>query len=182
VEEAVWYVADQPLGPWTVAASVPREEIDSIPPESPVYNTKYVYIYDTTPSVVYVGYYPGYVNSYVYHGCVVYGTGWYYRPWWGHYYYPWPSTWGFHVRWNPWYGWSFGFSYSTGRFTFGIGFGGWGGWYRADGGARRHIGLITGATTGVGITAPAPDTEPVIVPADSTAVIAIRISTTGERT
>ena len=29
------------------------------------------------------------------------------------------------MRWNPWYGWSFGFSYSTGRFTFGIGFGGW---------------------------------------------------------
>jgi hypothetical protein len=130
VEEAVWYVADEPLGPWTVAVSVPREEIDSIPPESPVYNTKYVYIYDTTPSVVYVGYYPEYVNSYVYHGCVVYGTGWYYRPWWGHYYYPRPSTWGFHVRWNPWYGWGFGFSYSTGRFTFGIGFGGWGGWYR----------------------------------------------------
>jgi hypothetical protein len=129
-EKGVWYVADEPLGPWTVAVSVPREEIDSIPPESPVYNTKYVYIYESTPSVVYVGYYPGYVNSYVYHGCVVYGTGWYYRPWWGHYYYPRPSTWGFHVRWNPWYGWSFGFSYSTGRFTFGIGFGGWGGWYR----------------------------------------------------
>jgi hypothetical protein len=129
--EGVWFVADQPLGPWSVAVSVPREEIDSIPPSNPTYNTKYVYIYDSTPQVVYVGYYPGYAYSYVYHGCVVYGTGWYYRPYWGPvYYYPRPATWGFHVRWNPWWGWSFGFSHSTGRFTFGIGFGGWGGWYR----------------------------------------------------
>lgn len=128
--EGVWYAADQPLGPWSVADSVPREEIDSIPPESSAYNTKYVYIYDSTPSVVYVGYYPGYSYSYVYHGSVVYGTGWYYRPWWGTYYYARPATWGFHVRWNPWYGWGYGFSYNTGRFTFGIGFGGWGGWYR----------------------------------------------------
>jgi hypothetical protein len=27
-------------------------------------------------------------------------------------------------------GWGVGFSYSTGRFTFSMGFGGWGGWYR----------------------------------------------------
>jgi hypothetical protein len=60
----------------------------------------------------------------------VYGTGWYYRPWWGTVYYPRTPTWGFHVRWNPWTGWGFGFSYSTGRFTFSIGFGGWGGWHR----------------------------------------------------
>jgi hypothetical protein len=80
---------------------------------------------------VYVGYYPGYVNSYVYGGVIVYGTGWHYQPWWGTLYYPRPATWGFHVRYNPWYGWGFGFSYSTGRFTFSMGFGGWGGgWYR----------------------------------------------------
>jgi hypothetical protein len=129
VYEGVWYEADNALGPWKVAVAIP-EEIQNIPPSSPAYNVKYVYIYDATPEVVYVGYYPGYTYSYVYHGCIVYGTGWYYRPYWGTYYYPGPATYGFHVRWNPWYGWGFGFSYSTGRFTFGIGFGGWGGWYR----------------------------------------------------
>ncbi len=69
---------------------------------------------------------PGYTSSYIYHGVPVYGTGWYYRPWWGSYhYYPRYPTWGFNVRYNPWYGWSFGLSYSTGRFTFSIGYGGW---------------------------------------------------------
>ncbi len=129
VKEAVWYTADKPEGPWRVATEVP-DEVQKIPASNPNYNVKYVHVYDVTPEVVYVGYYPGYVNSYVYGGVIVYGTGWHYRPWWGSVYYPRPSTWGFHVRWNPWYGWGFGFSYSTGRFTFSIGFGGWGGWYR----------------------------------------------------
>ena len=79
VKDGVWYVADQAYGPWVVATEIP-EEIREIPPSSPVYNTKYVYIYDTTPEVVYVGYYPGYAHSYVYHGAIVYGTGWYYPP------------------------------------------------------------------------------------------------------
>ena len=136
VQEGVWYVASSAQGPWAVATEVP-EEIRSIPPSSPVYNTKYVYIYDTTPEVVYVGYYPGYTSSYIYHGVPVYGTGWYYRPWWGPYhYYPRYRTWGFNVRYNPWYGWSFGLSYSTGRFTFSIGYGGRGWW--GPGGYRGY--------------------------------------------
>lgn len=157
VEEGIWYKALAPLGPWTVATEVP-EEVRKIPPSSPVYNIKYVYIYDTTPEVVYVGYYPGYLGSYHYHGCLVYGTGWYYRPWWGSYYYPRYRTWGFSVRWNPWYGWSFGLSYSTGRFTFSIGFGGWhgGGWWGPAGyrgyrhGYHRgwHHGYRAGAAAG----------------------------------
>jgi hypothetical protein len=159
VEEGVWYVASSAKGPWVVATEVP-EEIRSIPPSSPVYNTKYVYIYDSTPEVVYVGYYPGYTSSYIYHGVPVYGTGWYYRPWWGRYhYYPryrYP-TWGFSVRYNPWYGWSFGLSYSTGRFTFSIGYGGYrGGWWGAGGyrGYRRgyhrgwHHGYRAGTRAG----------------------------------
>jgi hypothetical protein len=118
--EGVWYESTGPNGPWTVATSVP-EEIHSIPPSCPVYNTRYVYIYDSTPEVVYVGYYPGYLHSYVYHGCVVYGTGWRYRPWRSvHAYYPCHRTWGFHVRWNPWRGWAAGFSYSTGRYNFSL--------------------------------------------------------------
>ncbi len=134
-DQGVWYVADAPAGPWKVSDHTP-EKVDEIPPSSPVYNTKYVYVYDTTPEVVYVGYTPAYMGSYYWGGCVVYGTGWYYRPWYGSYYYPRPSTWGFHVRYNPWYGWSFGVSWSNGPFTFTFGSGGyyggwWGpGWYR----------------------------------------------------
>ena len=127
--EAVWYEAKNPTGPWAVCVDVP-DEIYTIPPSCPHYNVKYVYVYDTTPEVVYVGYYPGYMGSYVYGPTIVYGTGWWYSPWWGAYYYPRPVTYGFHVRYNPWYGWSFGVSYSSGPFrvTIGIG-GGYGGWW-----------------------------------------------------
>jgi hypothetical protein len=156
VKEGIWYVASDPKGPWQVATKVPKE-IRAIPPSSPVYNTKYVYVYDATPEVVYVGYYPGYTNSYIYHGVPVYGTGWYYRPWWGPYhYYPRYRTWGFNVRYNPWYGWSFGFSYSTGPFTFSMGYGGHGGWWGPGGyrgyryGYQRgwHQGYRAGARAG----------------------------------
>ena len=147
--QAVWFVADDPLGPWIVADEIPKE-IYTIPPSSPVYNVKYVYIYDSTPDVVYVGYTQGYVGSYVYVNTIVYGTGWYYPAWYGTYYYPRPATWGFHVRWNPWYGWSFGLSYSTGRFTFTFGFGGWyrGGWWGPVGYRGYRRGYHRGARAG----------------------------------
>jgi hypothetical protein len=95
-EQGVWYLAAAPSGPWTVATKIP-DEISEIPPSSPVYNVTHVHIYESTPEVVYVGYTPGYTGSYVSHSCVVYGTGWLYRPWWGSYYYARPATWGFHV-------------------------------------------------------------------------------------
>ena len=114
VEDGVWYVSDQPNGPWQVSAWRPQA-VARIAPTSPVYHVKYVYIYDSTPDVVYVGYTPGYLGSYVYRGTVVYGTGWYYRPWVSpYYYYPRPSTWGFHVSYNPWSGWGFGLSWNWG--------------------------------------------------------------------
>lgn len=118
LEDGVWYVATSPHGPWVVSDHRPGE-LETIAPSSPVYNTKYVYVYDTTPEYVYVGYTPGYVNSYVYGPTVVYGTGWYYRPWvTPYYYYPRPSTWGFHVGYNNWSGWSFGLSWYGGPFSF----------------------------------------------------------------
>ncbi|MCH7892045.1 MAG: carbohydrate-binding family V/XII [Gemmatimonadetes bacterium] len=138
--EAVWFESDSAVGPWSVANSVP-DDVYTMPPSSPVYNVKYVYIYDTTPEVVYVGYYPGYTYSYVYGGTIVYGTGYYYTPWYGSYYYPRHATWGLHVRYNPWYGWGYGFSYSNGPFTFSIGFGGYpGGWW----GPARYRGYAYG--------------------------------------
>lgn len=140
-DEGVWFVADSPKGAWRVATKIPVV-IYSIPPECPLYYVTFVRIYKATPEVVYVGYTPGYTGTYVYHTTVVYGTGYYYPGWVGHYYYPRHCTWGFHVRWSPWYGWSFGFSYGWGPFHFGVGYGGWyrGGWW----GPRPYHGYRNG--------------------------------------
>jgi hypothetical protein len=143
-DEAVWFVSNSAMGPWQVATSIP-DTVYTIPPESPIYNVTYVRIYDSTPNVVYVGYTPGYSNTYVYNTTIVYGTGYWYPGWYGYYYYPRPVTWGYHVRWNPWYGWGVGFSYGYGPYRFTIGYGGWyrGGWwgprhYRGYGHGYRH--------------------------------------------
>ena len=123
-DNAIWFESGSPGGPWLVSTEIP-ESVQEIPPESPVYNVKYVYIYDSTPDVVYVGYTPGYVHSYAYRGCVYYGTGYYYRPWYGVHYYPRPVTYGYSVHWNPYTGWGFSFGFSYGWMTFG-----WGAPYR----------------------------------------------------
>lgn len=142
-DQAVWFVSNSPTGPWEVSDHHPPE-MEQIPPESPVYNTKYVYVYHSTPQVVYVGYTPGYVGGYVWGPTVVYGTGFYYPPYVGpYYYYPRPVTWGFRVHYNPYTGWSFGIGVSNGRFSFGMSWGrGWpprGGWW--GGGGYRHTNI-----------------------------------------
>jgi hypothetical protein len=152
VDDGVWFESGAPTGPWQVADSVPEDEIAKIPPSSPVYNTTHVHIYESTPEVVYVGYTPGYLWSFPYYGVPVYGTGWYYPPYWGRYYYPRPPTWGLHVGYNPWTGWNFGVSWSNGFFRFGMSWGGgWGpyrpygccgGWY--GGGFRGPVVINTG--------------------------------------
>ncbi len=126
VDDGIWFIASDPKGPWKVSDKRP-EDVEKIPPESEAYNVKYVYIYDSTPDVVYVGYLPGYTWSFVYHGCVVYGTGYYYHPWYHHYYYPRPVTWGFGVHWNPYTGWGFSFGISFG--WVGWSFHPYGGWW-----------------------------------------------------
>jgi hypothetical protein len=125
VEDAVWYIASSATGPWRVAEARP-EGVESIPPENPAYNVKYVYVYDSTPDVVYVGYTPGYTGSYIYNTTIVYGTGWYYRPWISpYYYYPHHATWGFNISYNPWTGWGFGISWGWGPFRVGFHTGGY---------------------------------------------------------
>ncbi|MDI1353793.1 MAG: hypothetical protein PSX36_02660 [bacterium] len=113
VDNGVWFIGIDPKGPWTVSDKRP-EEVENIPAESPVYNVKYVYIYESTPEVVYVGYTPGYMGCYVYGPTVVYGTGYYYSPWYGPYYYPHPVTYGYSMHYNPWTGWSVGMSMAIG--------------------------------------------------------------------
>ncbi len=110
-EQAVWYESDDAKGPWRVCASVPKD-IYTIPPSNPNYNVTYVRIYDATPTVIRVGYLPGYTGSYVYGGTVVFGTGYAYRPWFGAYYYPRPLTWGVRVAYDPYSGgWAYAPAY-----------------------------------------------------------------------
>jgi uncharacterized membrane protein YgcG len=125
--EAVWYISDKPSGPWAVAVNVPKE-IYTIPPSYPVYHVKYVYVYDYTPSVVYVGYTPGYTGTYVYGGTVVYGTGYYYRGWYRTVYYAHPVTWGYSVhyssvsgRWGVRVGYAAPGVWYSGRAVWGVG-------------------------------------------------------------
>ena len=124
VDNGVWFVAARATGPWVVADHIPNKKIALIPPSSPVYNVTYVHIYDSTPNVVYVGYTSGYLWSYIYYGVPVYGTGWYYSPFWGPYYYPRPFTWGFYVGYNPWFGWNYGFPWDYGFYNAGFAWGG----------------------------------------------------------
>ncbi|WP_276479553.1 hypothetical protein [Paraflavitalea pollutisoli] len=133
VDNGIWFESYSAMGPWSVAVVRPSV-VSLIPPRYPVYHMKYVYIYDVTPDYVWMGYTPGYLNNYICGSTIVYGTGYYYRPWVGHYYFPRPYTWGFNIRYNPWFGWGFGFNYNNGWFHSSIGYGnpwgyGYGGWW-----------------------------------------------------
>ncbi len=109
VENAVWFVGAAPVGPWAVATSVPAA-IYSIPPSSSLHYVTYVKAYRSTPDVVYVGYTPGYYGTVVSSttSTVVYGTGWYYPPYVGSYWYGAPYTYGVGVAstWSSGTGWS----------------------------------------------------------------------------
>ena len=112
VSAGVWFTAPQLTGPWTVARSVPAV-IYSIPPSSPLYYVTYVRIYEATPTVVYVGYTPGYLGTVIEpSGTVVYGTGYPYSPWIGSVWYPAPVTYTVAAApiYNPYVGFTFGFA------------------------------------------------------------------------
>jgi hypothetical protein len=124
-DNAIWFKSNTANGPWQVADARPND-IEKIPADNPQYNTKYVYIYETSPTVVYVGYTPGYYGTYVYGPTIVYGTGFYYNPWYRGFYYHHHYSYGFSVRYNPYYGWSFGFSYGSPYYWYGHSYWGYG--------------------------------------------------------
>ncbi len=132
VDNGVWFTADSPTGAWVVATSIPRAIYEQ-PASSPAYNTTFVYVYDSTPSVVHVGYLPGYMHSFWYRGCMMWGTGWHHPAWWGSHWWPRHSTWGFHMSWSSHGGWGFGTTWSSGWFSFSVGWSSWGspssGWW-----------------------------------------------------
>ena len=112
VTAGVWFTAPQVTGPWRVATSVPAV-IYTIPASSPLHYVTYVRIYEATPSVVYVGYTPGYLGTVVSpYGTVVYGTGYVYNPWIGSVWYAPPYTYGVAAApvYNPYVGFTYGFA------------------------------------------------------------------------
>lgn len=91
----VWFTSATPQGPWVVAAVVPAV-IYTIPVTSPLHYVTHVRVYGATPTVVYVGYTPGYLGTVVSsEGVLVYGTGVVYTPWVGTVWYPPPPTYGY---------------------------------------------------------------------------------------
>ncbi len=116
--QAVWYRSGVAVGPWVVATAVPQV-IYTLPPSCPVYNCRYVYVYDSTPDLVYCGYLPGYTGCYVYGPTVVYGTGYNYPYWYRSQFIARPYTWGFGARYDYYSGsWGLGASVYYGRSWF----------------------------------------------------------------
>ena len=112
LQAGVWFTSTTPSGPWIVATAVPPV-IYTIPVSSPLHYVTYVRVYGSTPEVVYVGYTPGYLGTVVSSdGAVVYGTGYYYTPWIGDYWYQPPVTWGIAAApvYNPYVGVAYGFA------------------------------------------------------------------------
>lgn len=85
--QGIWFIGDTANGPWGTADKIP-EAIYSIPPSSPKYNVTYVKVYESTPDTVTYGYTSGYVGMYVGWGVAMWGTGYYYPPYYGYYGYP----------------------------------------------------------------------------------------------
>jgi len=112
--DGIWYVGASPVGPFTVATSVPAE-IYAIPPGSPLHYVTFVRVYGEYDDVVYVGYTPGYLGVCVWDGCLVWGTGFHHRPWihdrWiGR---PWTYGFGVGVRWTAEHGWRMGLGFGS---------------------------------------------------------------------
>lgn len=107
--QGVWFSSRAATGPWEVAEAVP-EQIYQIPPSSPSYHVTYVTVEedDDDDWVVFAAA-AGYTGMMVAWGCTVWGTGWYYPPYWGWgggypYYYPYFPTYGYSAWYNPWTG------------------------------------------------------------------------------
>jgi hypothetical protein len=116
LDKGVWFTSQSTTGPWLAATDRP-EDIENIPSDCPIYNCKYVYIYGFDNHSVFTGYTAGYLQSYVDGNTLFYGTGYHYPAYEGNAVYPRPSTYGFNIQYNPWFGWSLGYEYSPDWFN-----------------------------------------------------------------
>lgn len=105
--QGVWFMSNSPKGAWTLATNIPPE-VYQIPPNSPVYDVTYVTVEkddnDDDDWVTYAAV-AGYTGMMIGWGCAVWGTGWYYPPYYyGGIYYPYWRTYGYGSWYNPYTG------------------------------------------------------------------------------
>jgi hypothetical protein len=106
--DGVWFVSKAPTGPWTVADSIPKT-IYEIPVSSPSHSVTYVTVEDSNDEWVTFAAAAAFTGVMIAWGCAVWGTGYYYPPYWGWhgpypYYYPHYPTFGYGASYNPWTG------------------------------------------------------------------------------
>jgi hypothetical protein len=107
--QGVWFMSKTATGPWEVTSKVPKE-IYEIPASSSAHNVTYVTVVedddDEWATFATAAAYTGVMIAW---GCAVWGTGYYYPPYWGYggmypYYYPRYPTYGYGASYNPWTG------------------------------------------------------------------------------
>jgi hypothetical protein len=118
--EGVWFMGSSPNGPWSVCTKVPGE-IYEIPISSPSHNVTYVTVEDDDDdewaTFATAAMYTGVMVAW---GCAVWGSGYYYPPYYGGfyggypYYRPYYPTYGYGAAYNPWTG-----AYSRGAVAYG---------------------------------------------------------------
>jgi hypothetical protein len=104
--QGVWFVSSQANGPFVVAQTVPAS-IYTIPASSPSHHVTYVTIEedDDDDEWVTFAYVAGYTGLMIGWGCAVWGSGWYYPPYYyGGIYYPAFHSYGYAAGYNPWTG------------------------------------------------------------------------------
>jgi len=106
--QGVWFAGNTASGPWEVASTVPQE-IYQIPVSSPSHHVTYVTVEDDDDEWVTFAAAAGYTGMMVAWGCTVWGSGWYYPPYYGYggyypFYYPGFPTYGYSAWYNPWTG------------------------------------------------------------------------------
>ncbi len=104
-QAGVWFSSNSPNGPWSVATNIP-EAIYQIPPSSSAHHVTYVVVVDDDDDYPTYGYTPGYMGVTIAFGCAMYGTGYYYPPYYGYpggypIYYPRPVCYGGGAMYNP---------------------------------------------------------------------------------
>ena len=136
VHNGIWFVSVSASGPWLVCTMVPAA-IYSIPATHPKHNVTYVYIYDSTPDTVVVGYTTGYSGTYVATtGVIVFGLGYWiiYDDYYSHYhhyhYHSHYYAYGSAAHYNYYHG---GFYYSARYYGPHGGAGGWAGYDPSSG-------------------------------------------------
>ena len=112
--QGVWFASKSADGPWEVTGKVPKE-IYEIPISSSAYNVTYVTVVADDNDDVELATALAFTGMMVAWGCVVWGSGYYYPPYYGGgFYYGHYPSYGYGARYNPWTG-----AYSRGAVAYG---------------------------------------------------------------